>query len=282
MFRNLAKLPLIGRLLLILYRIRVGLSFVLGVVGRYVKWLFVSKETTNLTYHLRDDNLIYLGHFIAAVTGKTYQEITLYFNEILEDKAFYTHVEELYRHGADAFKSDKEVRLARRIGWYAIIRVAKPKVVIETGVDKGLGSCVIGAALLRNKEEGFEGTYYGTDINPSAGFLFKPPYSQMGKILYGDSIKSLKEIKAPIDVFINDSDHSENYEAEEYETIKNQLSASSYIIADNAHCNTKLHEFALKTNRKFLYFQEVPKNHWYLGASIAVAFEQTKPLIKPL
>ena len=276
MFRTIAKLPIIGRLVLIVYRISVGLNFVLTTVGRYIKWLFVSKETTNLTYDLRDDNLIYLGHFVAAVTGKTYQEVDAFFKEILEDTFFYKHVQDLYQHGADAFKSDKEVRIARRLAWYAIVRMNKPKLVIETGVDKGLGSCVIAAALLRNREEGFEGSYYGTDINPSAGFLFKAPYNQVGKILYGDSIESLKKINEPIDVFINDSDHSENYEAEEYETIKNQLSASSYIIADNAHCNTKLHEFALKTGRKFLYFQEVPKNHWYLGASIAVAYGKSK------
>jgi len=272
MFRTIAKLPVLGRLVLIIYRIGVGLNFVLTTVGRYIKWLFTSKETTNLTYELRDDNLIYLGHFIASVTGKTYREVDGFFKEILEDPLFYKHVQDLYQHGDDAFKSDNEVRLARRVGWYAVIRIAKPKLVIETGVDKGLGSCVIAAALLRNRAEGFEGTYYGTDINPGAGFLFKAPYDQAGKILYGDSIESLKKINKPIDVFINDSDHSATYEAEEYETIKNQLSANSYVIADNAHCNTKLHEFALKTNRKFLYFQEVPKNHWYLGASIAVAY----------
>lgn len=272
MLRAIAKLPILGRIVLIIYRIRVGLSFVLTTVGRYIKWLFISKETTNLTYDLRDDNLIYLGHFITAVTGKTYSEVDRLFKEILEDKAFYKHVQDLYQHGEDAFKSDNEVHLARRVGWYAIIRIIKPKLVIETGVDKGLGSCVIAAALLRNKAEGFEGTYYGTDINPGAGFLFKAPYNQVGKILYGDSIESLKKINEPIDVFINDSDHSEKYEADEYETIKNKLSESSCIIADNAHCNTKLHEFALKTGRKFLYFQEVPKKHWYSGGSIAVAF----------
>lgn len=272
MLRTIAKLPVLGRLVLIIYRIGVGLNFVLTTVGKYIKWLFTSKETTNLTYDLRDDNLIYLGHFIATVTGKTYHEIDGFFKEILEDQSFYKHVQNLYQHGADAFKSDKEVRLARRLGWYVIIRITKPKLVIETGVDKGLGSCVIAAALLRNRAEGFEGSYYGTDINPGAGFLFKAPYNQVGKILYGDSIESLKKINEPIDVFINDSDHSATYEAEEYETIKNQLNANSYVIADNAHCNTKLHEFSLKTNRKFLYFQEVPKNHWYLGASIAVAY----------
>ncbi|MEZ4904590.1 MAG: class I SAM-dependent methyltransferase [Spirosomataceae bacterium] len=272
MLRTIAKLPLIGRFILFFYRIGVGSRFVISIVIRYIKWLFLSKETTNLTYHLGDDNLIYLSRFVAIAIEKPYTEINGYFEEILKDEVLKKHIEDESQHGLDAFKSDKEMRLARRIGWYAIVRAAKPTLVIETGVDKGLGSCVIAAALLKNKTEGFEGKYYGTDINPNAGFLFKPPYSAMGKVLYGDSITSLKKITENIDIFINDSDHSASYEAQEYETIQHLLSDKSYIIADNAHCNTKLHEFALKTGRKFSYFQELPKNHWYQGASISVAF----------
>ena len=203
MLRTLAKLPVLGRLILMIYRVKVGADFVFTVIGRYIKWLFISKETTNLTYHLRDDNSIYLVHFVAAVTGKTYEEVNKFVNEIVQDESFKQHVEGLYQNGEDAFKADKEVRLARRIGWYAMIRIAKPKVVVETGVDKGLGSCVIAAALLRNKAEGFDGTYYGTDINPGAGFLYKTPYAQMGKNLYGDTIESLKKIKCPIDIYKN-------------------------------------------------------------------------------
>ncbi len=56
------------------------------------------------------------------------------------------------------------------------------------------------------------------DVN--AGWLFREPYSTFGKILYGDSIESLKNFKEPIDLFINDSDHDPEYEYREYESIK--------------------------------------------------------------
>jgi len=46
----------------------------------------------------------------------------------------------------------------------------------------------------------------------------------MGKILYGDSITSLKTLSEPIDLFINDSDHSAEYEAREYQVIEPLLS----------------------------------------------------------
>ncbi|MGU9956682.1 MAG: hypothetical protein ACNYPI_03275 [Arenicellales bacterium WSBS_2016_MAG_OTU3] len=58
----------------------------------------------------------------------------------------------------------------------------KPKTVIETGIDKGMGSVVLASALLRNIEEGFPGEYFGTDINPDAGYMFNGKYAKVGKI----------------------------------------------------------------------------------------------------
>ena len=37
----------------------------------------------------------------------------------------------------------------RRLGWYALVRALKPRTVVETGADKGLGSCVLAALRLR-------------------------------------------------------------------------------------------------------------------------------------
>jgi len=167
-----------------------------------------------------------------------------------------------------------QIKYGRRIGWYAIIRATKPKIVIETGIDKGLGSCVITSALMKNSEEGFSGEYYGTDINPSSVYFLQDPYLKFGKILYGDSLNSLAKLKVnTIDIFINDSDHSADYELQEYELIRSKLNENSIILGDNSHCTTKLEEFAVQTGRQFLFFKEEPENHWYTGAGIGAAFK---------
>jgi predicted O-methyltransferase YrrM len=170
--------------------------------------------------------------------------------------------------------ADPVPRFARRIGWYALVRCLKPKVVVETGVDKGLGSVVLTAALLRNGLEGHPGRYYGTDINPKAGYLLKEPYAAAGKILIGDSIESLKKLGETIDLFINDSDHSAGYEGREYETVERSLAPGAVVIGDNAHVTDELLRFARRTGRTFLYFQERPKDHWYPGGGIGVAFHR--------
>src|SRR3546814_1929922 len=96
----------------------------------------------------------------------------------------------------------------RRLGWYAVVRATKPRVVVETGVDKGLGAMVLCAALLRNAEEDRPGRYFGTDINPHAVYLLQPPYDSVGDILYGASLASLASFADSLDLFITDSDHS--------------------------------------------------------------------------
>ena len=75
-----------------------------------------------------------------------------------------------------------------------------------------------------------------------------------------------------MDLFINDSDHSAEYEAREYHTIASKLSDRAVILGDNAHATTSLYDFAMRTNRRFLFFKEEPKGHWYRGAGIGSAF----------
>ncbi|MGZ3672624.1 MAG: O-methyltransferase, partial [Bdellovibrionota bacterium] len=239
-------------------------------------WTLRSRETSNFTYDLDDLNLLHLESFVSLVAGISAEKATLYLREILDNKSLRAHIRDLTSRSTFRHVSDPEGGLGRRIGWYALVRARKPKVVVETGVEKGLGACVLAAALLKNAEEGHPGKYYGTDINPEAGYLFRAPYSKAGEILYGDSIESLKKLEAQIDFFINDSDHSAEYETREYETVEPKLSPGALLISDNAHCNDKLVNYARQTSRHFLFFREQPKDHWYPGAGIGAAWKISK------
>jgi predicted O-methyltransferase YrrM len=238
-----------------------------------LKWGFTSREDTNFTYDLSEGNISYMAHTIAAVTKKDYQTILNYFNEAANNKELMTHILSETAKSEFGRYADKEIRFGKRLGWYTFVRIMKPKVVIETGIDKGLGSVVLCAALLKNKEEGFEGRYYGTDINPQAGYLLSGKYKEVGEVLYGDSIESLKKFNQQIDLFINDSDHSAEYEYQEYLTIEKLLNDKSIILGDNANCTDKLAAYSAQTGRNFLYFQEEPKNHWYPGAGIGISYK---------
>lgn len=269
---SLIRIPLLGATLLKLYRTKIAFGYCSGLLLKILVWLFASKETTNLTYHLEETNKRYLVSLIAHITNKDFTEIMEYVDEVMKDKRLQRHIEGLLRHTDHSFMADAEARFGRRVGWYAFVRATKPKIVVETGVDKGLGACVLTAALMKNSEEGYTGYYYGTDINPKAGYLLSEPYRKFGRILYGDSVESLQKIPERIDIFINDSDHSAEYERREYETVQGKLAPAAIILGDNAHTNDKLLSFALATGRQFVFFQEKPLNHWYPGAGIGIAF----------
>jgi predicted O-methyltransferase YrrM len=222
-------------------------------------------ETHNFTYELTERNLLYLAETIACVTQKPSLEIEGYIEEARNDG-------ELRNLTLEDKRSDLQCPFGRRLGWYAIARATRPRVIVETGVERGHGALILCAALLRNANNGKPGRYYGTDINPAAGRLLTGKYAEVGKILYGDSIESLRRLGETIDLFINDSDHSVDYEFAEYLTIADKLSPGALVLGDNAHVTDKLAQFSRLHGRRFLFFQEDPKNHWYPGGGIGISF----------
>lgn len=257
-------------------RLLTALYYCGGRLAQVTRWLFRSREHTNLTYNLTELNQRYLAHFLSIVCNRPANIMEGYLREVLDDEQLHSHIVRCTRESERNYLADDAPRYARRIGWYAIVRATRPAVVVETGVDKGLGACLLTAALMRNRNEGYPGTYHGTGFNPKAGYLLQAPYDQFGKILYGGSIESLKKLDATIDMFINDSDHSMDYEMRDFETVAPKLSSKAIVIGDNSHFSDKLVNFAAKTNRDFLYFHEQPEDHWYPGAGIGVAYTRER------
>ena len=236
-----------------------------------LRWLAKSREDTNFTYELEPGNRLELANTLAIVCGTSVEQILGYIDEARGDETLKNHVINAVDGSDFRSRSDRRVDFGRRLGWYAIARATKPKVIIETGVDKGLGCVLMCAALKRNAQEGAPGRYYGTDINPEAGWMLTGEYAEHGEILYGDSIESLKAFEGPIDLFINDSDHSSEYEGREYETVAEQV-ANGIVLGDNAHVTDELLNWSKQQGRSYLFFKERPLDHWYPGAGVGISF----------
>jgi len=273
--RALKKIPIVRRPVLFLQRVIVASSYYKRPLIQMVRWFWRSRENTNFTYDLTEGNKDYMAAFISEITGKTFEEVRGYIRELEQDSWLVAHIKQMAHENAYGHVTDPEIWFCKRLGWYALVRAQKPAVTVETGVDKGLGSCVISRALERNEEEGRPGVYYGTDINPEAGYLFAGRLRKFGKLLIGDSLESLRNLKGQIDIFINDSDHSAEYERAEYEVVFEKLSAGAIILGDNAHVTDELLKFSLKHQRSFLFFQEKPRDHWYPGGGIGASFKKT-------
>jgi predicted O-methyltransferase YrrM len=199
-------------------------------------------------------------------------EVFAHMKEGNDDQVLRDHVARQTKVSIQRVRADATCKFGRRLGAYAVVRIMKPRVVVETGVDKGLGSVLLAAALLRNRNEGFGGQYYGIDINPRSGWLLCAPYDSAGKILYGDSVSILEKIEGPIDVFITDSDRSTVYEAQEYRVVQPKLGKGGIIIGNYSDNSDALIKLSIERESDYLFFGERPKDHWYRGGGLGFGF----------
>jgi hypothetical protein len=246
-----------------------------SLVGRYnaaslqksVRWLVRSREYTNLTYDLTSLNREHLAWFVAAVAGRPVGEVRSYIDEIQSDSGLRDHVRRATAAGEWRRLADSDLRLGRRAGWYALVRALRPAHVVETGTDKGLGTCVLAAAILRNGT----GRVTTIDVNPRSGYLIDGPYTSVIDRRVGDSADILGDLR-DVALFVHDSLHTHAHETAELAALEPHLEENALVLSDNAHCTDALAGWAEQTGRRFLFFREQPHNHWYPGGGIGAAW----------
>lgn len=270
--RSFFRYTALGRVALIPARLGWALYLNARQAGLMVRWAFTSKEYYNHSYHLTDLNRGYLISYIAVVSGHPASVIEGYVRELENDTALRAQLEEQTRRSRDRHNTDLEPRYGRRLGWYALVRATKPRVIVETGVDRGLGTVVLAAAVARNAREGAPGLVHATDIVPDCGHLLCEPYKSHCKIWLGDSVETLKKFPETVDLFLHDSDHRPEYEWAEFVAIEPRLHPGSIVMSDNSQQSPKLREWADRAGRSFLYFQDQPRGHWWPGDGIGAAF----------
>lgn len=269
--RYLITFPGIKNLLRLYFRFRRITIYLKPQLLAGIRWVPMKTEYSNFYYSITEANRGDLANLISVISNIPATEIENYFEEI-ENNAEVNEKLRMFKD-SDSNLRDSQLALGRRIGWYALVRALKPKVVVETGVHHGLGALTLISALRKNIEDGFAGHYFGTDISLSAGGLVKGSLGSVGEILYGDSLESLTKLQdKSIDLFINDSDHSVEYEAKEYELLLAKGSESLVILGDNSHATSALREFSRRNERDFIFFKEIPVNHFYPGAGIGFSF----------
>ncbi|MEN3356154.1 MAG: hypothetical protein V7637_136 [Mycobacteriales bacterium] len=233
------------------------------------RWLVASREHTNLTYDLTELNLDQLAWFVASAAGLPIARARGYLRELEQDDDLRRHVDHRTAASTRRGIADRKVRYGRRLGWYALARALRPGHVVETGTDKGLGSCVLAAALLRNGA----GQLTTIDTNPQAGYLVTGRYREVTDLRIGSSLAVLPQLTTPVDMFLHDSDHAPEYERAELRAVAERLAAGAIVMSDNADVTDELARWAEATGRRFLYFAERPADHWFPGGGIGIAVD---------
>ena len=159
------------------------------------------------------------------------------------------------------------MHLHRRLGWYALVRELQPECVVETGTDKGLGSVVLAAALLRNGH----GRLITMDINPTAGYLIGGPYAAVTELRVGDSGRAWARWRSRSTSSCTTAGTAATTSWPSTEAVAPRLAEGAVVLSDNSHVMDALPAWAELTGRRFHYFAEEPQDHWYPGAGIGLA-----------
>jgi hypothetical protein len=251
-------------------RLWVSFPYVLLPLTSAIAWSFRRSEDSNFYYKVTERNQKHMAHAMSIITGAKVPDIQGYFEELLSSASARDAIVN-FRSSSPGQKHSS-FDFGRRLGWYALVRVLKPKMVLETGVHNGLGALALCLALEENSKEGHSGRYVGTDTNSKAGSLIGPLGFVFAEVKIGDSIRSINNFDFEVDFYVSDSDHSAGYEYLELLAAEKKLSKNAIIVSDNAHATDVLEEWSPGADRKFLFIPEKPAGHWYPGAGMGVSF----------
>lgn len=197
---------------------------------------------------------------IAALTRTDVEEVTRYFNEP-SLKVISNRVATVL-HGYEHMILGAGKRPRKAVAYYAICRITKPAIVVETGVQSGVSSAFILQALRDNHK----GLLYSIDLpdqdllkaipshirmGKQSGWIVPPELDENWVLITGksqDNLSSLLKKIEVIDIFIHDSEHSFDNMYAEYEEAWQFLRSGGVLLSDDVHLNNAFHDFTSKVH----------------------------------
>jgi len=184
--------------------------------------------------------------------------IAIHLTELMVDHKFWSFIR------SEELKAHKLFSNPKLGGWmmgfpanflYALIRVSKPKVVVETGVGPGGSTALILRALEKNKKghlfsidlPGNDakvypliGRSYNIHLPPGyeVGWLVPPNLKPRWTLIIGDAKEQLPLLVRAlekIDVFLHDSLHTEEHILFELSTVSPLMGTGGLLLADDVN-----------------------------------------------
>jgi Methyltransferase domain len=236
-----------------------------GLAARYI---LLDPEVDNFTYEL--ENPEELAPFLAAALGQPLDRVETFLAEAAHDPELNS---ELTRRVRWRFDTKRRLPLGRRVLWYATVRLLRPGLVIETGVQEGLGSLVLLRALERNRLEGAPGRLISFDKLAGAGWLVPERLREGWRFVDESTETGLEPVLAgeQVDLLISDSGGSYERERAEYGAALRHAGPEIVLGAGSGNQTTALPEVASANGMEYHYFLERPRRHFFAGTGVAIA-----------
>jgi hypothetical protein len=227
------------------------------------RYLLRDPELTNFTYELENEEE--LAGFVAGALGAPEAEAARFLDELRADA-------ELMESLSSALRRDprrKDVALlGKRRALYAVVRLARPRVVVEAGVHDGLGTSVLLRALQRNEEEGAPGKLLAFDIDPQAGWLISEDLRR-GRLEehIGDIAELLPAalVGYEVDLFIHDTLKTPEHERFEFEAAIERGADRLVLYSDDDSVTGVLRAVCREGKGRTRFLREQPARHFWRG-----------------
>jgi hypothetical protein len=236
--------------------------------ARIVRHVLLDPEVDNYTYEL--ENADELAPFLARALGVPEAEAARVLDEAATDEEL---DRELARRVRWRFDTKWRIHLGRRVLWYALVRLRRPSLVVEAGVQEGLGSLVLLRALERNTAEGAPGRLLSIDPLANAGWLVPRRLRAGWTFVNARSEEGLARALdgLEVDVLLSDSGGSYERELGEYEAALAHGSRSLVLIAGSGDQTSALPDFCARHGFAYSYLQDRPKRHFFRGSGTGIA-----------
>ena len=234
-----------------------------GVAARFI---LLDPELDNFTYDLANEHE--LPAFVAGVTRSGAREAAAHMFELRTDHVLRAELEAQTRGRLD---TKRRPEFGHRLAWYALARWLKPQLIVETGVQDGLGSMVLLRALERNSDEGAPGRLMSFDLLPGSGRLVSERYRANWELVIGSTFDTLPGALAgrSVGMFVHDSLNT--YECEQFEFgVAMKHADARLLLISNRAAVGGLRDVAKAHGLPYSEFHEQPL-HFYPGTPQGVA-----------
>jgi hypothetical protein len=236
-----------------------------GSVRAHLRYVLTDPEPDNFTYELANEPEI--ARWVALIADAPPARVDELFAEAHGDAVLADRLRRVTR--AHWLWSKVPPPFGKRLGWYALVRLLRPALVIETGVHDGLGALALLRALERNGQEGHPGRLVSFDINPSAGWIVGSHALWELRIEPATvGLPTVLDRGAPVGLFIHDSLHTYENEHAELSLAAARLAPDGVLFSDNAHVSSALADVCGDFGLRYFEFRERPAGHFYPGGAM--------------
>lgn len=163
--------------------------------------------------------------------------------------------------------------LGNRLLWWLLVRAARPRLIVETGIHDGLGSLMLLRALELNAAEGHEGRLISIDLDPQSGWLVPERLRGRWQPIFADIESTLDAVLdgEEVDLLIHDSDHNEPLQRIEFGAALAHPAPALYVIDSSGLTLPVLRELCEVHGGEHRYFLERPVRHFYRPSGTGMA-----------